>query len=755
ASASYEARKMGVYTPMPTARARKLCPKLIVVPGDYEKYEHFSKWMFSYAYDFTPTVEISSIDEGYFDLSGVRGSPIEIAQTIRKAIRQALKISVSEGLGSSKLVSQIASKLRKPDAFVNVSPGQEKAFLHPLPHRWLPGIGPKTACRLQSAGLMQIGQIAAMPLDLLSLLLGKAARQYREFADGIDDRPIVPERQAAKSYSHQRTFREDVTDEEWIEAVLRGMADDLMRQVRGKGRSIRTLEVRVRYNDMAEDRCSESLMEPTDLETDLYGRLRQLLKKAWRRRVSLRMVSLKFSNIYDGYFRNELDLNHEVTRHENRRRLARVVDELRRTQGDEAIRRGHDFILADAPGKVSGLLRRGASPVRVVYPVLVGRKRRPALPKHYVPLAVHSGYSFLDSTLTPERVVGLAVRYDLPSIALTDQGNLHGATEFVGAARNAGIHPILGTVLGRGPKALHLYVQNQEGYRNLCRLINAWQSRKTGNHEISDFKSKITNSEHGLSTDGLLAAAADPCWADHFSGRFYRAVENPCSVDQDVDFFSPSFSNLPCAAVQPVHYAELGDRKKYNIIQSIRTLTLLEQAHPEKRMKGDYHFRSPLEMRRLFADHGDCLAGTLEIAERCREFEFPFGPPQFPEFRPPDGSSPREFLRRLVFRGLNERYGPRAKAYREKVEQELKVIHDVGYEEYFLVVWDILQECRRQGIHWITRGSAADSLVCFCLRISGVCPVRFELYFRRFLNKERMQLNKLPDIDVDFPHDRK
>jgi DNA polymerase III alpha subunit len=92
---------------------------------------------------------------------------------------------------------------------------------------------------------------------------------------------------------------------------------------------------------------------------------------------------------------------------------------------------------------------------------------------------------------------------------------------------------------------------------------------------------------------------------------------------------------------------------------------------------------------------------------------------------------------------------------RSQLLTELEMIHEVGYEEYFLVVWDLLQECRRRGIGWITRGSAADSLVCYCLGISGVCPVRFGLYFRRFLNRERMAMDKLPDIDVDFPHDRK
>src|SRR5476651_2577605 len=117
ASASYEARAFGVYTPMPTVLARKLCPKLIVLPGDFERYEQFSEWMFGYCYDFTPDVEQTSIDEGYFDLSGADKPPVEIALTIRKAIGQKLKITVSEGIASNKLVSAVASKLKKPNAF--------------------------------------------------------------------------------------------------------------------------------------------------------------------------------------------------------------------------------------------------------------------------------------------------------------------------------------------------------------------------------------------------------------------------------------------------------------------------------------------------------------------------------------------------------------------------------------------------------------------------------------------------------------
>jgi len=304
ASASYEARSFGIYTPMPTTQARRLCPKLIVLPGDFERYEQFSNWMFGYCYDFTPEVEQTSIDEGYFDLSAVPKPPVEIALTIRKAIGQKLKITVSEGIGTNKLVSAVASKLTKPAAFNEVPPGCEAAFLHPLPNHWLPGVGPKTSERLNTAGLTRICHVAATPLEMLELLLGSQAASVRQFAHGIDERPLIPARQPQKSFSQQETFATDLTDEEYVNATLRRMADNLFSKLREEGRSIRTLTVKVRYNDMAEDQASESLIEPSDLETDVYGRLHALLRQAWKRRVSLRLVSLKLSSVYDGRFRS-------------------------------------------------------------------------------------------------------------------------------------------------------------------------------------------------------------------------------------------------------------------------------------------------------------------------------------------------------------------------------------------------------------------------------------------------------------------
>jgi DNA-directed DNA polymerase III PolC len=741
ASPSYEARKYGVKTAMPTAKARKLCPKLIVIPGDYERYEWFSERMFNYCREFTPDVEETGIDEGFFDLTANRSkSAADIAELVRKTITQTLKITVSEGIGSNKLVSAVASKLGKPSAFREIPRGGECDFLHPLPTEWLPGIGEKTGKRLALAGLVLIKHVAGLPLDRLSLLLGSQAVSIREFAHGIDNRPLIPKRERQKTFSQQETFGADITDEEYVEAILRRMADKLFADVRSEGRTVRTLNVRVRYNDFDENQVSESLNEPTDLETDIYGRLRCMLRSAWKRRVSLRLVSLKLSNLYDGRFRSELPLDVPTQRQDARVNLAGVVDELRRVHGREVILRGHDFRLRLPPREaIEEPKLKVAAPRRAL-------PSRPSPVTTFVPLRMHSHYSFLDSLLSPAALVELAARHRLPAVALTDTGNLHGAVEFVQAAQSAGVKPIVGAEVPVVNGTLLLYAESGRGYHNLCRLLShhAERTRSADESSVATQQRRAFHlSELDGFTEGLLAVGDDARFAELFPRRFYRLVTSPRPAN-----------DFPMVAAPAVRYAAPGDRLKYDIVQSIRTLTLLRETHPEKRAEGRFHFRAPSELIPACAAQPEWLLNTLEIAERC-QFDFPFGPPQFPDFHPPDGSTAHEFLYRLVMEGLQRRYRNRAAEFAPQVAEELNIIAAVGYESYFLMVWSILQDCRARGIEWITRGSAADSLVCYCLEISGVCPVRFDLYFKRFLNPERMALNKLPDIDIDFPHDRK
>lgn len=682
ASASYEARRLGIRTAMPTARARKICPGLIMVSGDFEKYENFSRFMFSYAYDHTPVVEVASIDEGYFDLKGNRKrSAREVAEVIRTAIRQSLKISVSEGIASNKLVSAIASKLRKPSCFLEIPEGREQEFLFPLESKWLPGVGPAMAGTLRQAGLARIGQIAEVAPQQLSLFAGKGARQLWEFSRGIDGRLVLPEAPAARSWSEQETFQEDVTDEDWVLAKLRSIADRLFAKIRADGKTVRTVEVRVRYNDFEDCRRSESLEEPTDLETDCYSALSRLLKKAWDRRVSLRLVSVKLSGVYGAIFQCALQLVDAGIDPEQRRRLSPVIDKIRGRYGSRAIMRGHDLFL-----QTYGQEKQPAPP-----------KRAPRAAKlEWAALNCKSAFSFLDSLLKPEALVRLAKARGCRAVAMTD-GNLHGAVEFFMAARHEGIKPVIAAEVIADEKPALAYVKDATGYQNLCAVLST-PSRKIE--------------------------------ADQFEGLILR----------------------PAGWLPEIRYAAPGERPMFNVLQSIRTLTLLDERSPQKR-KGHFHFPFPAEL----APRGDALRDSLAIAEQC-QFEFELGGLRFPHYRPKDGSTAHDFLRRLSLEGVRRRYGHKPgmlARVRSQIEEELGIIADVGYEEYFLLTWDILEDCKAAGIGWITRGSAADSLVCYCLGISDVCPIRFELYFRRFLNPDRMALHKLPDIDLDFAHDRK
>lgn len=691
ASASYEARKLGIYTPMPTARARKLCPRLIIVPGDFEKYERFSRFMFSYAYDFTPEVEISSIDEGYFDLYGQRQHRARtVAETIRRAIRQSLKISVSEGIAANKLVSQIASKLRKPACLLEVEVGREREFLDPLANKWLPGVGPKLSTTLNSAGLVIIQQIAQTPPDLLSLIVGNRAPQLRAYARGIDDRQVVREASEAKSYGQQETFEQDVTDEAFLLANLRVIADRLAAKVREDKKSFRTVTLKLRYNDMQDVTRNVSLNEPADLEQEVYPLLPMLLRKAWERRVSVRMVALKLSHIYDGTFRTELSLDEQSRKRESERRLAGVVDLLRE---NHSIMRGHDLWLKHRKNKPRAEIELRTAP---------GPAQRAFLRMcNFLPLNIKSYYSFLDSTLSIPSIIEAAVERGLKALAITDP-NLHGAVEFFTLAKEAGLKPIIGAELRSGGRRLNAYAANAVGYEHLCQMLS------------NDAVSAETLEAH---RDGLIIVPADS----------------------------------PEVALPEIRYRLPNDRPKLDVIRSIRTLTRLHEAHPEKQ-RGDFHFPTSAEVAARWS--GAAVRATNDIAERC-QFAFEFGRPRFPYYAPADGSSPHAFLARLAHEGLLQRYGALASRHEVQLREELAMISEVGYEEYFLAVWDMLQECRRRNIAWITRGSAADSLVCYALGISGVCPIRFELYFRRFLNRDRMALNKLPDIDIDFAHDRK
>lgn len=341
-SASYEARACGVYTPMPTARALKVCPDLIMLPHTSGLYGETSRRMFDLCETLTPLVQRNSIDEGYLDLTpcGLRDAAAVEAKVrgLQARIWDELAIPVSIGIASNKLVSQIASKLRKPRGFVVVPPGTEQAFLEPLPIGKLPGVGTKTEEMLQARGVALIGDVLRRSERELESLFGSGWRGMVSAARGEDEAAVETEREDAKSYSQQETFSKNIGEFAEIERVAKRMIDELLPQIRADGKRVRTMTVKVRYGDFTQESAGRSLPEASDLEAPFYPLVEPLLRKAWSRaRVALRLVSVRFSGVEDAAA--QLDL-FDAEENEKRRRLAAVLDRLNAGGRDVRVKHG-------------------------------------------------------------------------------------------------------------------------------------------------------------------------------------------------------------------------------------------------------------------------------------------------------------------------------------------------------------------------------------------------------------------------------
>jgi DNA polymerase-4 len=343
-SASYEARACGVYTPMPTARARKICPDLIMLPHTSGLYGKTSERMFDLCETLTPIVQRNSIDEGYLDVGPCGFHSLdEIEQRIRALqlkIWDELQIPVSFGIATNKLIAQIASKLRKPRGFVVVRAGEEARFLAPLAIGKLPGVGAKTESALvEKHGLRLVGDILVRTDDELEAIFGTGWRAMRAMALGEDDRPVETDHDDAKSYSQQETFGADIMDFAEIERIAKRMVDELLPKIREDRKRVRTITIKVRYPDFSQESHGRSLENATDLEAPFYPLIAPLLKAAWKKRRPLRLVSVKFSTVEDGPAQLEMFAQDE----EKRRRLAAVLDRLNERGRLNTVRHGHQL----------------------------------------------------------------------------------------------------------------------------------------------------------------------------------------------------------------------------------------------------------------------------------------------------------------------------------------------------------------------------------------------------------------------------
>jgi DNA polymerase-3 subunit alpha len=401
-------------------------------------------------------------------------------------------------------------------------------------------------------------------------------------------------------------------------------------------------------------------------------------------------------------------------------------------------------------------------------------------------LHVHSEYSLLDGVGQLERIVGQAQALGMSSVALTDHGVLYGAIDFYGLAKSAGLKPIVGcevyvaaasrfdkrAKLDQSPQHLVLLAENEEGYRNLVKLVSkahleGFYYKPRIDKELLARQSKglicLSACASGevprlIQAGDLAGARKAAAWYRDVFGRdrYVIEVQRHAGLDwlEDINRELVTIArelDLDVVATNDVHYVRAGDARAQDLLLCIQTNTTVDD--PKRmRMTGEsYYLKSPVEMAELFSDHPEWLRSSLAIAERC-QLQLHFDRVNLPEFEIPAGYTPETYLEKLCRDGLKRRFPRLTSEVDERLRYELDVIKQTGFALYILIVWDIVSFAKRQGIMYGPRGSAAGALVLYLLGISDVDPIANNLTFERFLNIERKEM---PDVDMDFADDRR
>ena len=405
----------------------------------------------------------------------------------------------------------------------------------------------------------------------------------------------------------------------------------------------------------------------------------------------------------------------------------------------------------------------------------------------FVHLHVHSEYSLLDGLSRIPQLVGRAQELGMPALALTDHGAMFGAIDFYRAAKTVGVKPIIGMEAYLSARRMHdkdsqldsrsyhllLLAENDEGYRNLLAIATASQLEGFYYRPRIDHEFLAAHSQGLICTTGCLSGEVPRALIESRQAHAKRAL------DWYFDVFGPErflielqqheIPELPAVnraliqmaphygarlvATNDVHYVAPEDAELQDILLCIQTGAV--RADPDRMRMTDpsYYFRTPQEMQSLFTEVPQAIENTLWIAERC-QVNLDFEGYRLPDFKVPDGHVPASFLRLQCEQGLRRRYPDRQNdpEVRERLDFELGVINQMGFDTYFLIVWDLCRYAREHGIWYNARGSAAGSIVAYCLEITLVDPLAHGLIFERFLNPGRVSM---PDIDLDFQDDRR
>ena len=353
AAASYEARVFGVYSAMPSVRARRLCPHAVMLPGDHAYYESVSLRVFDVFHAFTPLVEPLSVDEAFLDVTGSQrlfGDGLVIGRSIRNRIYDEIGLSCSVGVSATKFVAKLASEAAKPKVtqrgvtegagVLVIGPGRELSFLHPLPVRALWGVGPKTFERLARVGVATIGDLAALTLPALVAALGRSHGQHlHDLAHGRDERSVEPDRDT-KSIGHEQTFSTDHHEVATLDRELMRMAEAVASRLRAARLGGRTIQIKVRFSDFATITRSVSMTEPVSSGPALLARARELLH-AIDVSQGVRLLGVSVSNL--GEPASQLTLDLDVFGSDGDDDMvgwddtSRTIDEIRNKFGDTAI----------------------------------------------------------------------------------------------------------------------------------------------------------------------------------------------------------------------------------------------------------------------------------------------------------------------------------------------------------------------------------------------------------------------------------
>jgi DNA polymerase-4 len=334
-AASYEARRFGIHSAMSLKEAGRRCPDGVFLPVDGRRYQQASRDVMAVLARFTPAVEPISIDEAFLDVTGsiaLFGDGESIARAIKAAASQEVGLTASVGVATTKLVAKIASDLDKPDGLVVVPAGEEAAFLAPLAIGRLWGVGDKTATVLAEYGVRTIGDLAALPPDVVVRRFGKHGASLVERARGIDPDP-VHQGDPAKSVGHEHTFDVDTSDPEVIERTLLGMADGVAGRLRSAGVRASTITVKIRDSNFRTFTRQRTLAEPTDLTEPIYRTALDLARPEIRG-IRVRLIGVSASNLGE---REQLGMF--ATEDPRRRAAIEAADSLRRRFGADAVTR--------------------------------------------------------------------------------------------------------------------------------------------------------------------------------------------------------------------------------------------------------------------------------------------------------------------------------------------------------------------------------------------------------------------------------